>query len=165
MDTPSKVLRYLGSMTDIEMLCEKKCQKRECYSVIHVPRLETHSLLQRQANQTTISLHSSKTPVVRTVSQPAINLITYLTNLFSTFGFWMGVSVLGTMKSLQQDTSRENSFWQILKGQASSLGLSLDLSTRFTDIPRKRRQQAMKSCVRSVRKVHPQQSRLQQGSY
>ena len=142
---------YNEFLMDTEKFCNKKCDRRECHSVIHVPRLESHASTDGEANNAIIVLRSSKTPVINTVSQPAINLVTYLTNVFSTFGFWMGVSVLGAMKSLQQQTEGEHSFWQILKERASSLGFK-----RFTDIPRRRRQYRVKLFVRSVRKVLPE---------
>ena len=135
-------------MDQMEIICDKKCEKRECNSVIHVPRLESQAEADGQVNYTLIALHSSKTPVVRTVSQPAIHLVTYLTNLFSTFGFWMGVSVLGTIETLQQQTFKKNGSWQILKDKASSLSFK-----KFINILRKRRQPRIKPSVRSVGNV------------
>ena len=135
-------------MAEMEIICDKKCEKRECNSVIHIPRLESQAATDGQVNYTVIALHSSKTPVIRTVSQPAIHLVTYLTNLFSTFGFWMGVSVLGTIETLQQKTFRKNGSWQILKEKASLLSFK-----KFTNILRKRRQQRIKPSVRSIGNV------------
>ena len=79
------------SLHQIMDSCARQCQKRECHSVIHVPKLET----KRPTNGThnVISIFSSRKPMIRAVTQPAVPLILFWTNLLSTFGFWLGVSV------------------------------------------------------------------------
>ena len=74
--------------------CARQCQRRECQSVIHVPKLESERPIVGRHN--VISIFSSRKPMIRAVTQPAVPLITFWTNLLSTFGFWLGVSVYGS---------------------------------------------------------------------
>ena len=72
--------------------CASKCSQRECDSVMHVPRVQGVSPMSEGVNGQ-INILVSDSPATKSVSQPAIPLITFLTNVFSTFGFWLGIAV------------------------------------------------------------------------
>lgn len=97
-------------MVHVQSHCGRSCVKRECSSIILVPRLESKASNDKVDDYAIIALHSSKIPVVRAVSQPAIPVVTFLTNVFSTFGFWLGISVLGFMKKAKHGTFFEHLF-------------------------------------------------------
>ena len=81
---------FVAFFDHLENHCDERCLKRECHSFILIP---IHRLTYtNEVHNIGITLFASDFPAIREVSQPAIPLITFLTNLFSTFGFWLGVS-------------------------------------------------------------------------
>ena len=73
--------------------CDAECFPNDCQSFTYVTRLEDtfHS-----QNKCAIQWFPSRNPNVRIQTQAAIPLISFLTSLFSTFGFWLGLSFLGS---------------------------------------------------------------------
>ena len=85
----------------IQEHCHQQCHQRECHSVRFV-----HRVLKEQANPaptktTVIGTAAPRSPVIRTEEQPSIPFISFLTNLFSTFGFWLGLSVAGSLSAFK----------------------------------------------------------------
>ena len=73
--------------------CDKKCSQRECHSVEYVPRVV--SFTSRESG-TVLNVATSMNPSVEVVCHASLSLVSMMTAVFSTFGFWMGMSVLGT---------------------------------------------------------------------
>ena len=48
------------------------------------------------------------------VSQAAVPLVSFVTNLFSTFGFWLGLSVIGSLSRVQRISGTTVSSWRSL---------------------------------------------------
>ena len=84
---------------DIFQECKLHCKQIECYSLKHSIedlKFKTEKLLRVEVVQkegSCLFLDVSKIPFTGTESQAAIPLITFLTAVFSTFGFWLGLSV------------------------------------------------------------------------
>ena len=98
---------------DIFQECKLHCKELECNSLKHfmstVEYRLAEKLLERDCSKSTAStciddevdygkqsshfIFASPQPFTRTESQPAIPLITFLTGLVSTFGFWLGLAV------------------------------------------------------------------------
>ena len=103
---------------DIVDQCQKICLRKECRSVSHIhfqtgqQRLSSpigdtcslnHTTMNDICRQQKLLQKSLKylllvqgKPGTRTETQPAIPLISFMTGLFSTFGFWLGLSVFGS---------------------------------------------------------------------
>ena len=84
---------------DIFHECKLDCKQIECYSLKHSIedlKFKTEKLLHVevvQKEETCLFLDVSKIPFTGTESQAAIPLITFVTGVLSTFGFWLGLSV------------------------------------------------------------------------
>ena len=76
--------------------CDKQCKDIDCYSVTYISRLLSRDYGTKRKNMSRISISISKYPVTVTETHPAILFTIFLTNVFSTFGFWLGFSVLGS---------------------------------------------------------------------
>ena len=147
---------------DIIDECQKTCLRKECRSVSHIhiekeqKRLpsqlgdacslnDTRSICMDQQRLEKLSryvLFLQDNPGTRTETQAAIPLVSFLTGLFSTFGFWLGLSVFGSANFIeilwnktrkkkklncrtqqdavriirqQQPTSHCNSSWRLVK--------------------------------------------------
>ena len=102
---------------DILEQCKRTCFQRECQSLVYIqsnmlqlfmtsPLGNTCSLKDTRESQRNLckeeeqlrksylfTLVTQGKPGTKTESQPVIPLISFLTGLFSTFGFWLGLSV------------------------------------------------------------------------
>ena len=107
--------------------CKETCLEVECQSLVYIqsdlrqslmtsPIADTCSLKSVKRSQTEQSvckkqkqleksylflLVAEGKPGTRTETQPAIPLVSFLTGLFSTFGFWLGLSVFGSANFFQ----------------------------------------------------------------
>jgi hypothetical protein len=79
--------------------CANVCRQKDCETVIHTPQLLANM---DHYSSTYVRLSSSPKPLIRIVSKPSISLVTFLTGLFSTSGFWLGVSVLDFLLFLEK---------------------------------------------------------------
>lgn len=77
--------------------CNAQCSQKDCFRIIYSPRIVTDWARKVRDNNSYIETQLSTNPVTRTEEQPAIPLSTFLTNVFSTFGFWLGMSVIGSI--------------------------------------------------------------------
>ena len=106
---------------DIIDQCQKTCLEKECRSVSHIQFQKEQKRLPSQFGDT-CSLNDTRSvckdqkrleklskyvlflldnPGTRTETQPAIPLVSFLTGLFSTFGFWLGLSVFGSANFIE----------------------------------------------------------------
>ena len=72
--------------------CHKKCWQKDCSSTFF--NLDT--IVNYRASVSVTTTAANKSPSTRTEAQQAIPLIVFLTNVLSTFGIWLGVSLLGS---------------------------------------------------------------------
>ena len=77
---------------DVLSFCDKKCSQRECESEKFIPKLLT---LQTKRHNAYVGLFAPNNPAIVVVSQPKYSFIEFITALFSTLGFWLGVFVFG----------------------------------------------------------------------
>ena len=98
---------------DIFQECKLHCKQIECHSITYDYELLSSRNLVNFLGQTcsystgpicpegeidlrklsSLSINEAPLPFTRTESQPAIPLITFVTGVLSTFGFWLGLSV------------------------------------------------------------------------
>ena len=93
-------LIHSKSKNKILEFCDEECSQKECYSLEYINRV-----IESGASEdgfTTISYIAPNYPVTSTEEQPSILLVSFLTNVFSTFGFWLGVSVLGSLSGIKK---------------------------------------------------------------
>ena len=74
--------------------CGADCEEKDCQSVTYHKEELVHSTAQIFTDQLFLPAHNV---ITFTETQPAIPLVSFLTELFSTFGFWMGLSVTGSL--------------------------------------------------------------------
>jgi len=73
----------------LQELCETKCMELDCQSVVHMPRITSAG----DHKRTLMYIQAASTPVIQAFTQPAIPLISFLTGIIATFGFWLGLSI------------------------------------------------------------------------
>ena len=78
--------------------CHRKCWQKDCFSAFFYPLGRTYS----RRNQSSVVTIAKKTPSTRTEAQPAIPFIVFLTNVLSTLGIWLGVSLLGSGSEIKR---------------------------------------------------------------
>ena len=109
---------------DILEHCKRSCFQRECQSLVYIQSeidrtnltspyvycswsnksksLQSVCEEQDKLRKSCIyTLLADGKPGTRTETQPAIPLVSFLTGLFSTFGFWLGLSVFGSANFIQ----------------------------------------------------------------
>ena len=80
---------------NMDMLCDLRCHEKDCTSIAHIPlKLETAET----PGMTYIANIGPQKPTVRAQCQPMQSLTQFLTDVISTFGFWLGVSAFGIFR-------------------------------------------------------------------
>ena len=72
--------------------CERKCWHKDCSLTL----FNLATIRYSPKNQSYVMTVANKSPSTRTEAQQAIPFIVFLTNVLSTFGIWLGVSLLGS---------------------------------------------------------------------
>ena len=90
-------------LDDLEDLCDKRCQAKDCRSTIYIPKLLS-SVPMRQLSL--VANHAPHSPVIRATCQQAVSLVQYLTDVASTFGFWLGISAFGFLDFVKRIINR-----------------------------------------------------------
>jgi len=117
-------LRYnLILYKNISYLCRQRCRFDDCFHVNYSPRL----ISQNHGKSSDIYVTVSKTPVINTLTLPNIPIIAFITNILSTFGIWLGISLLGCQhfihyminkfKLSENESKRVRQFRQINKNR------------------------------------------------
>ena len=112
-------------LEDIVEQCNRKCFQRDCQSLVYIesdvgvtlmasPLGDTCSLKDTSESHRNVCKEHKKLeksyvyilltegkPGTKTETQPAIPLVSFLTGLFSTFGFWLGLSVFGSIDFIE----------------------------------------------------------------
>lgn len=90
--------------------CDHECRKQECHQIIYIPRIKSSGSM--NSNKSTHLSYLPASPVVMLVNSPKISFESFATDLSSTFGFWLGLSVLSVIQSL----------WKLLIGKLIPAG-------------------------------------------
>lgn len=91
-DMESTILK--DKIQSVLSFCDKECSQRECESQKMLPRLLS---LQTKRHNQYIALFAPINPKVVVVSLAKYSFIEFITALFSTLGFWLGISVFGSI--------------------------------------------------------------------
>ena len=84
--------------------CLKQCKALDCKLIRYTARLIRTKLSRDKHNRDNyifIEVISSKYPVIKTETVPAIPMITFITNFLSTFGIWFGLSLLSGLQLIE----------------------------------------------------------------
>ena len=130
-----------------QKLCEKQCMQPDCQSILHV----VNNILYESSPWTSeIHIRHSMNPVTGTVTQAAVPLISFLTSLCSTFGFWMGLSVMGSLSYIKRARDTNVFRWR-------SLIWNEDGTSRLRRLipKRKRMTETIRRTVRLFHRIHP----------
>ena len=80
--------------------CERKCWHKDCLLTLFNPG----TMLNSRTHQSLAMAVANKSPSTRTEAQQAIPFIVFMTNVLSTFGIWLGVSLLGSGPEIKRIT-------------------------------------------------------------
>ena len=95
----TKISKMLLIFNSIRQNCSKYCSKSSCETTAYYSRHHSSSP-KSISNYSVIGLTMPKRFTIRTVAEPATPLVTMVTNMFSTFGFWLGYSVYSSAPKL-----------------------------------------------------------------
>ena len=79
-------------MDKLEDICDERCQANDCTSITYIPK---KLAIQSEPNVVMVVNMAPQSPKVRATCQAAMSTVQYLTDVGSTFGFWLGVSAFG----------------------------------------------------------------------
>ena len=87
-------LSFSVSSMEIQKTCSLKCHQPDCMEDIFIPLV----LGQEPTNLSRIAMFIIQTPVLTTICEPKTQFVEFLTDFISSFGFWLGISVLSVYK-------------------------------------------------------------------
>ena len=87
--------------------CRTDCEEKDCQSVAYHKQDAVSLTKENFTSQFFVPAHHV---ITFTKTQPAIPLVSFLTELLSTFGFWMGLSVTGSLRFVRKTFSKVTSF-------------------------------------------------------
>ena len=108
--------------------CMKDCKKIDCRSLTYHRENSVYSTNLGYSEQYIFMAYNV---VTFTKTQPAIPLVSFLTELFSTFGFWMGLSVTGSLMFFRRTWTKVTSFTHERKAR-QRLTLQQSIDQRIT---------------------------------
>lgn len=80
----------------IEDQCAKDCSRIDCNTIVHVPVVQ--SVMERK--ETSFMTFALAAPATNTTFTQKLSFTEYATDLASTFGFWLGISLFSSMSFL-----------------------------------------------------------------
>ena len=86
-------------MNRLQDICDKRCQAKDCSSVTYIPKKLS---FQEDPDVSLVANLVPQSPTIRATCQAAVTPIQYLTDVASTFGFWLGVSAFGFFDFVKQ---------------------------------------------------------------
>jgi hypothetical protein len=86
-------------LRQVEIKCDRKCHAKDCVSIFHIPKKLTTS---KTAGNTYLINIAPQSPTVKATCLQMLTLTQFLTDLVSTFGFWLGISALGIFRFLKR---------------------------------------------------------------
>lgn len=84
-------------MNEMQDMCDQRCQAKDCVSFTYVPKKLT-SQIGPDINFALLANLAPQSPIVRSTCLQTISFIQYLTDIASAFGFWLGVSAIGSLE-------------------------------------------------------------------
>lgn len=90
---PAKYLvedqEFISFKMNTSHVCNHQCRSRECHKTFYVPLMKgsTEYLF------SSFLIHTMSSPKITTVNSQKLDFLEYLTDVASTFGFWIGLSV------------------------------------------------------------------------
>jgi hypothetical protein len=82
--------------------CKSKCRRQECKQAVYVPIVKGLVTLKEDDLYYEILFALPTSPVVVCVSQPAIPIEGFVTDIASTFGIWLGMSMMAFLEWIQR---------------------------------------------------------------
>lgn len=122
----------------LDVMCDLRCHAKDCISIAHIPRKLTTS---RTPNMTVIANIAPQSPTVRASCQQMLTLTQFLTDLVSTFGFWLGISVFGIFRFFRRSGKAISEAYL-----ASPQDSSQDLSKGRAEYVQSKRNASGKAC-------------------
>ena len=77
----------------IKSTCRLQCSRKECESRTMIPKVFSTYGKNGYDDLIGIAIMLPKTPTIHAIDRPAVTFVNFVTYFFSTFGFWLGVSV------------------------------------------------------------------------
>lgn len=91
-----------SKLRQIETTCKNKCSQTECHRSIYVPQIESGL---EADNLTTLATFTFTVPPTSVKSIPTLEISEFLTDVGSTFGFWLGISLLNVNSLVRKSPS------------------------------------------------------------
>jgi hypothetical protein len=84
---------YKDACEQFKEICDKQCSRPDCYTVQFL-KMESAITNRRMLNKSIVQHVVSRIPIIRIQAQASVSTTSFLTNALSTFGFWLGLSVI-----------------------------------------------------------------------
>lgn len=81
---------------NLSFQCNKLCDSPTCFDTFYIPMLQSSTKFHTSVVMTSVM----QSPKFDTISLPKLSFITYLTNILSTFGFWIGLSAFSAIEMI-----------------------------------------------------------------
>ena len=78
--------------------CERRCCQKDCSSTL----FNSDTVVYYRKNESIVVTVADKSPSTRTEAQAAIPFVVFMTNVLSTLGIWLGVSLLGSGSEIKR---------------------------------------------------------------
>lgn len=120
---------------ELEQACDQQCQRVDCREQMYFPApiFKTHH------SNTTFITTCEVLPRVDTLYEPKFDIVEFVTDMFSTFGFWLGLSVFSVFDLVTKSCGRRGDQQQYLAPSNDVLNLTLKvrkLQTELRDLDR-----------------------------
>ena len=86
--------------------CDSLCSHQDCKQTIHVARVKSSDQHQDKAQITGHMSYIPNAPVIRTMCLQKVTWAEFATDLSSTFGFWLGLSVMDALQWIERLTRK-----------------------------------------------------------
>ena len=83
-----------------ESVCEEKCRAMDCESIILTP----WTLGSFNSDKPLYSIFLPLSPTISSISEEAVSLIQFMTDMVSALGFWLGISAFGLRDLLKKSS-------------------------------------------------------------
>ncbi|KAI1292355.1 hypothetical protein HDE_07600 [Halotydeus destructor] len=102
------------SIIQIDGDCDSYCSKPDCESTYYVPSTMTSG----EFNFPALANYVEQQPLINTVYSPRHSIVQYITDLFSTLGFWIGASGLTVFDAVWKILTRARKSKSVLDSSA-----------------------------------------------
>ena len=109
--------------------CDELCSSPTCSDTFYIPILQSSIDYDAPA----VITYIMQSPKIDTTCDPKLNLIGYFTNVFSTFGFWIGLSVFSVVDIAADFISERVKSWNGKRSYIDSNIADSNMSSREYD--------------------------------